>query len=195
MPLLSVAVECILKTEDTGTRMNYNIISCKVYRYILLFFLTILLFEGRRNKRTKKSSEWKREREGETVEIFGLHKHRAIRDEKKKEWDISNTQDNKSKSKQAKELCVQMGGSDDEDKRRVNRWCLMCIRNTTTTRLSINIEMKIHLADMSVDDTALSCSYIHTFRKNLHKKYDNCSVTKARSWFSIYIFVCQVKYK
>jgi hypothetical protein len=26
-----------------------------------------------------------REREGETRDIFGLHKHRAIRDEKKKE--------------------------------------------------------------------------------------------------------------
>jgi len=26
-----------------------------------------------------------REREGETGDIFGLHKHRAIRDEKKKE--------------------------------------------------------------------------------------------------------------
>jgi len=73
-----VAVECILTIEDIGTRTNYNIVSCKVYRYISLFFSTILLLEGRRNTRTKKI-ERSRERD-----IFGLHKHRAIREERKK---------------------------------------------------------------------------------------------------------------
>jgi hypothetical protein len=54
-------------------------------------------------------------------DIFGLHKHRAIRDEKE-ENEIYRTHKtiNRRASKQ-KNFVYKMGGSNDEDKSRVNR--------------------------------------------------------------------------
>lgn len=63
----------------------------------------------------------RREREGETGDIFGLHKHRAIRDEKKKNKIYRTHKTINRRASKQKEFCVQMGGSNDEDKSRVNR--------------------------------------------------------------------------